>query len=150
MTALHIFRMSYKGKNPGRSNLIFHAIDWMKVSYWLHVCICHLRGKIPVKFHFDVDFNMNLSRLLLAIETRKSSFELVREGILETSWIICICPDSFCGRSVSLIEEEIKIEWDFIFRTLITKLSDPSKTQFLFICFCMNRTFHVLIFDDLF
>lgn len=150
VTALHIFRMSYKGKNPGRSNLIFHAIDWMKVSYWLHVCICHLREKIPVKFHFDVDLNMNLSRLLLAIETRKSSFELVREGILETSWIICICPDSFCGRSVSLIEEEIKIEWDFIFWTLITKLSDPSKTQFLFICFCMNRTFHVLIFDDLF
>lgn len=121
MTALHIFRMSYKGKNPGRSNLIFHAIDWMKVSYWLHVCICHLREKIPVKFHFDVDFNMNLSRLLLAIETRKSSFELVREGILETSWIICICPDSFCGRSVSLIEEEIKIEWDFIFWTLIIR-----------------------------
>ena len=49
-----------------------------------------------MKFHFDVDFNMNLSRLLLAIETRKSSFELFREGILETSWIICIGPDSFC------------------------------------------------------
>lgn len=35
-----------------------------------------------MKFHFDVDFNMNLSGLLLAIETRKSSFELVHEGIL--------------------------------------------------------------------
>lgn len=27
VTALHIFRMSYKGKNPSRSNSIFHAID---------------------------------------------------------------------------------------------------------------------------
>lgn len=116
--------MSYKGKNFGRLNLIFYVIDWMKVSYWLYVCICYLRGKILVKFYFDVDFNMNLSCLLLVIEIRKLSFEFVCEGILEIFWIICICFDFFCGWSVSLIEEEIKIEWDFIFWILIIKLLD--------------------------